>query len=225
MVSALLVESGQGLFINMDIAQEYREEREKLELNRLLDWSSYSKEYTVAGEKLNQMTVQTWFDMLAVRSPMLYSDTPTTDAIVDYIWKNSKRHTTNPWMREWRLFWLQRRVIKTIMHKEDGPALVEAICEHLKTSLDEFPIDHSAATSKKVNSLPVVSGEASMIDEICSRYSIHPEDVLKMPLRRAFALQRIIRISTIPGYKMLEPDSLRAIKSKYLNQLNSHGQD
>ena len=117
MVSALLVESGQGLFIKMDIAQEYQEERENLELNRLLDWSSYSKEYTVAGEKLVQMTVQTWFDMLAVKSPMLYSDAPTADAIVDYIWKNSKRHTTNPWLREWRLFWLQRRVVKTIMHK------------------------------------------------------------------------------------------------------------
>ena len=58
MVSALLVESGQGLFIKMDIAQQYKEEREKLELNRILDWSTFSKDYIVAGEKLNPMTVK-----------------------------------------------------------------------------------------------------------------------------------------------------------------------
>ena len=60
-----------------------------------------------------------------------------------------------------------------------------------------------------------------MVDEIASRYSINPEEVLKMPLRRAFALQRTMRMATITDYKLLEPQSLRDIKSKYLNSLNN----
>ena len=217
----MLVESGQGLFIKMDIAQQYQAEREKLELNRILDWSTFSKDYIVAGEKLNPMTVQVWFDLLALKSPMIYGDEPTVEAIVDYIWRNSNRYSASGWFKELRIFWLYRRVIKSIKKKKEGASLVYVLCEHLKDSLDEFPIDQSTATSKKVNSLPVISGEASMIDEMASRYSIHPEDVLAMPLRRAFSLQRTIRMSTIPGYKLLEPDSLRAIKSKYLNSLNN----
>jgi len=206
----------------MTIAEQYQQERGKLELNRCLDWSTFGKEYIVAGETLGPMTVQTWFDMLAIKSPMIYSDEPGVDAIVDYIWRNSKRFTENKWLREWRLFWLQRRVIKSLSNKSEGPALIMVICEHLKSSLDEFPVDSGKATQKKRNSMPVVSGEASMIDELAHRYSLHPDEVLNMPLRRAFSLQRTIRISTIPGYKLLEPDSLRAIKSKYLQSLN-HG--
>ena len=207
----------------MDIAQQYKEERDKLELNRILDWSTFSKDYIVAGEKLKPMTVQVWFDLLALKSPLLYSDEPTVEAIVDYIWRNSNRYSASGWLKEWRIFWLYRRVIKSIKKKKDGASLVYVLCEHMKESLDEFPIDQSTATSKKVNSLPVISGEASMIDELASRYSIHPEDVLAMTLRRAFSLQRTIRMSTIPEYKLLEPDSLREIKTKYLNQLNNNG--
>jgi hypothetical protein len=221
LVSALLVESGQGHFFKMNIAQEYQEEREKIELNRTLDWSTFSKDYIVAGEKLKPMTVQVWFDLLALKSPMIYGDEPTVEAIVDYIWRNSVRYKESGWIKDWRVFWLYRRVFKSIKNTADGMDMVAVLCEHLKTSLDEFPTDQSTATSKKVNSLPVISGEASMIDELASRYSIHPEDVLAMTLRRAFSLQRTIRMSTIPGYKLLEPDSLRAIKSKYLNSLNN----
>jgi len=217
----LLVESGQGHFFKMNIAQEYQEEREKIELNRTLDWSTFSKDYIVAGEKLKPMTVQVWFDLLAIKSPLLYSHEPTVEAIVDYIWRNSVRYKASGWFKEWRIFRLYRRVIKSIKNKKEGASLVYVLCEHLKTSLDEFPTDQSTATSKKVNSLPIISGEASMVDELASRYSIHPEEVLAMPLRRAFSLQRTIRMSTIPGYKLLEPDSLRAIKSKYLNSLNN----
>ena len=217
----MLVESGQGHFFKMNIAQEYQEEREKIELNRTLDWSTFSKDYIVAGEKLKPMTVQVWFDLLAIKSPLLYSDEPTVEAIVDYIWRNSSRYSASGWLKEWRIFRLYRRVTKSIKNKKEGASLVYVLCEHIKTSLDEFPTDQSTATSKKVNSLPIISGEASMVDELASRYSIHPEEVLAMPLRRAFSLQRTIRMSTIPGYKLLEPDSLRAIKSKYLNSLNN----
>jgi len=206
----------------MTIAEQYQQERGKLELNRCLDWSTFGKEYIAAGETIGPMTVQTWFDMLAIKSPMIYSDEPSIDSMVDYIWRNSKRRTDNKILREWRLFWLQRRVIKTLRNKAEAPALVSVLCEHIKSSLDEFPVDSGGATRRQVNSLPAVSGETSMIDELASRYSIHPNEVLSMPLRRAFALQKTIRISTIPGYKLLEPDSLRAIKSKYLNSIN-HG--
>ena len=206
----------------MTLAEQYQQERQRLELNRSLDWSSYTKDYVVAGETLLPMKVQTWFDLLAIKSPLLFSNEPTVASLVDYVWKNSKRHTHNRWLREWRIFWIQRNIIKSILDSKQGPALIMVLTEHLKSSLDEFPLDQSAATSKKVNTMPSVSGEASMIDEIASRYSMTPDEVLQMPVRRAFSLQRIIRITNTPGYKLLEPDCLREIKTKYLNSLN-HG--
>ena len=223
MVSSLArLLSGQGfLILTMTIAEQYDEERGKLELNRLLDWSTFAKEYKVAGEVLVPMTVQVWFDMLAIKQPIIYSNEPGVDAIVDYIWRNSKRRTDNKLLKEWRIFWLQRRVIKTLKNRAEAPALIQVLSEHLKSSLDEFPSDSSNSTSRRSNSMPVVSGEASMVDELAHRYCMHPEDVLSMPLRRAFSLQRTIRLSTIPGYKLLEPESLREIKSKYLNSLNN----
>ena len=60
-----------------------------------------------------------------------------------------------------------------------------------------------------------------MLDEIAHRYGMRPQDVLQMPLRQAFALQRTIRLATIPEYKLLEPQSLRTIKSEYLQDLNN----
>ncbi len=205
----------------MTIAEEYQAEREKLELNRALDWSTFSQDYIVAGEKLKPMTVQNWFDLLAIKSPIIYNDNPTMESVVDYVWRHSHRNTNSKWLKPWRLHWLQKRIVKSLRNKSDGPALIYVICEHLKASLDEYPSDSGGSSSRRSNTMPPVAGEASMIDEIAGRYAMHPEDVLKLPIRRAFSLQRTIRISTIPDYKILEAESLRAIKSKHLNILNN----
>jgi len=159
--------------------------------------------------------------LLALKSPMLYKEEPTLESIVDYVWRNSTRFTENYWLKEWRVFWIYRRVLKSIRKTSDGMDMITTVCEHLKSSLDEFPTDTNGSSSGKTNKISPVSGEASMVDELASRYSMHPDEVLKMPLRRAFSLQRTIRLSTIPGYKLLEADSIRAIKSKYLQSLNN----
>lgn len=209
----------------MDFSKQYTEERKNLELNRALDWSTYYAEYIIAGEPLLPMTVQVWFDLLAIKSPVLHSQDPTVESVVDYLWKNSKRKTENKLLKEWRLFWLHRRILKSLNNETDALELIEALGQHIKTALDEFPSDCNNATSKKRNTMSPVSGEASMVDELAQRYSIHPDEVLQMTLRRAFSLQRVIRSATIPGYKLLEPDSLRQLKSNYLKQINEHGQD
>lgn len=209
----------------MNFSEQYTEERKNLELNRVLDWSTYSAEYIIAGEPLLPMTVQVWFDLLAIKSPVLHSKDPTVASVVDYIWKNSKRKTENKLLKEWRLFWLQRRILKSLNHETEGDELIQAVDQHIKIALDEFPVDSNNSTSKKRNTMSPVSGEASMVDELAQRYSIHPDEVLQMTLRRAFSLQRVIRSTTIPGYKLLEPDSLRQMKSNYLKQINEHGQD
>ena len=205
----------------MDIAAEYEREREELELNRSLDWSTFSRDYIAVGEKLEPMTLQTWFDLLALKSPLLYGTTPTIDVITDYIWRHKVKKPSHKWVEFCMVYWLRRKVIKAIKLEEEGFALLHVIHQHVKNSIDEFPTEAGQKARKKVNSMSSVSGEASMVDEIAHRYSMHPEDALKMPLRRAFALQRTIRTSTIPGYKLLEPDSIRAIKSEYLNSLNN----
>jgi len=205
----------------MDIAAAYEKEREKLEVNRSLDWSTFSRDYIAVGIKLEPMIVQTWFDLLAMKSPLLYGTTPTIEILTDYIWRNKGKKPSSKWLVFWKVYWLRRRVIKAINDKDQGYALLNVIHQHAKNSLDEFPSEAGQKSTKKVNSMPSVTGEASMVDEIAHRYSMNPEDVLKMPLRRAFALQRTIRVSTIPGYKLLEPDSIRAIKSEYLNSLNN----
>lgn len=205
----------------MDITEQYQKERDSIELNRSLDWSTFGAEYTVAGEPLGMMTVQTWFDLLAIGSPLITSDVPTVAALVDYIWRNSQRHTDKPWLRLWRLWRLERRVIKELSNEDTAEPLLTVTLEHVKNSIDEFPLSGCAGGTRTTNSLSQYSGDASMVDEIAHRYSLHPDEVLSMPLRKAFSLQRVIRISTIPDHKILEPESLRAIKSKYLNQLNN----
>lgn len=205
----------------MDIAEQYQKERDSIELNRSLDWSTFGAEYTVAGEPLGMMTVQTWFDLLAIGSPLITSDVPTVAALVDYIWRNSKRHTDRAWLRFWRLWRLERRVIKELSNEDTAEPLLTVTLEHVKNSIDEFPLSGCAGGTRTTNSLSQYSGDASMVDEIAHRYSLHPDEVLSMPLRKAFSLQRVIRISTIPDHKILEPESLRAIKSKYLNQINN----
>ena len=213
--------AGKAFLITMTIQEKYQKERERIERNRALDWSSFSIEVTVLGERLVPMTVQTWFDLLAVKSPIIYDNEPTVESVIDYIWRNSRRYTKNKWLREWRLFWIQWRVCRAVKKLDDVEDMVTTINEHFKLSVDEFPTDSSVATARKINAMSPTTGEASMVDEIASRYSMNPADVLKMPLRQAFALQRVIRLSTIPDYKILEPDSLREIKSEYIRSLNN----
>lgn len=206
-----------------DIQIKYSLERERLETNRALDWSSFHPEFIIAGEEMKPMTVKVWFDLLAIKSPILYQDAPTPEAIVDYIWRNSVRNTRRKWLKEWRLFWLTRRISRTLA-KEEGVDMMVALLEHVKYSLEEYPSDMNSNNARRKNSMSAISGAASMLDEIAARYSLNPADVLEMPLRRAFSLQRIIRSTTIPDYKPLEPESLRAIKSEYLNQRKqNHG--
>ena len=205
----------------MTIQEEYQAERDRLELNRALDWSTFYREFTAAGEKLVPMRVQDWFDLLAIDSPMINMKQPTVEGLVDYIWRHSERKTNNRILKAWRLFWLQRRIIKTLGNEKDAEAMIRVVSEHIKTSLDEYPDDVGKSKQSRTNTMTSVAGEACMVDEIANRYSINPEEVLKMPLRRAFALQRTMRMATIPDYKLLEPQSLRDIKSKYLNSLNN----
>jgi len=207
----------------MKTAEKYELERKRLETNRSQDWASYVPQFIIVGEQLEPLTVGAWFDLLALKSPMLYSDNPTVASVVDYLWRNSKKNTKNKLLREWRLYWLDYRVRKEL-NSENADIFVDAIYEHLNFSLDEYPEDMEASSSKKKNSMSAITGATSMVDEIANRYAMHPDEVLKMPLRRAFALQKVIRKINIPNYQILEPASLRAIKSQYLEELNN-GED
>lgn len=201
------------------IEEKYQFERDRIETARKLDWSSFEPVFIVAGETIKPMTVRTWFDLLAIKSPILYSETPTVEAIVDYVWRHSVRNTRRTWLKHWRLFWLERRIIRTLRGKDSVP-MMGAILEHIQHSLEEFPHDNNSGRGRKKNSMSAICNAAAMLDEIAARYSLNPETVLDMTTRRAFALQRIIRTATIPDYKPVEPDSLRAIKSEYLKQRN-----
>lgn len=205
----------------MDIAEQYQAERDRIEQLRAMDWSTFTVDYKAAGESLQPMTVQVWFDLLAVNSPMVSGREPTIESMVDYVWRNSKRRTHRPIMKQWRLFWIQRRVVNALRKEESAKAFIDVILSHFKSNIDEFPASASTGGTRSTNALSMYSGEASMVDEIAERYSMHPDEVLELPLRKAFSLQRVIRVSTIPGHKILEPDSLRAIKSEFLNQINN----
>lgn len=205
----------------MNILDLYEQERQRLEINRSLDWSTFRKQFFVAGEELMPMKVQTWFDLLLVKSPVVTNQEITVECMIDYIWRNCKKHTDNKILKEWRLFWLQRRVLKCLSKIETTESLVKVVVEHIKDSFDEFPECKDTAAAANSNAMSGITGEASMLDEIANRYGINPMDVLEMPLRRAFALQRTIRTALVPDYKLLEPESLREIKSQYLNQLNN----
>ena len=213
---------GRGFFaLKMNIAEKYTAERNRLEQNRSLDWSSYKREFTAAGELLQPLTVQNWFDLTLAQSAVITGDALTVDSVIDYVWRNSARHTGNRYLKEWRLYFLQRRVEKAFNAADSAAALIKVIFEHVKEAFDEFPQAMSGGESGAKNAMPAVTGEAQMLDEIAHRYGMRPQDVLLMPLRQAFALQRTIRLATIPEYKLLEPQSLRTIKSEYLQELNN----
>lgn len=207
-----------GLFY-MNLSEKYSKEREQLELNRSLDWSTMSREYIAAGETLEPITVQVWFDLLVLKSPLLCGGDITVESVVDYVWRNSKRRTASKLRKAWRLYWIQHRIEKELDKDESAEQLMSVIYEHIKVSFDEYPEALSLRT-KKNNSMPSAAGETQMLDEIGHRYGIDPREVLSMSLRQAFALQRTIRINTIEGYKLLEPESLRAIKSEFLKTKN-----
>ena len=208
----------------MSIQEQYEKERRNLEINRSLDWSTIRKRFIVANEELAPMTVQVWFDLLLLKSPVVSNQEITVESVVDYVWRNSLRYTEKKILKEWRLFWLQRRILKALNKKESSEQLVKVVCEHIKESFDEFPESIDGSMAAGFNTMPTVSGEAAMLDEIASRYGINPLEVLKIPLRRAFALQRTMRTSQNPDYRLLEPASLREIKSQYLNNLNNGNQ-
>ena len=168
------------------------------------------------------LTVQTWFDLMVIKSPIVTEEIITVESVVDYVWRNSKKNTKNPILKEWRLFWMQRRIEKHLRKDATALQLVEVLKEHVKASFDELPESKDGAMEARINKMREMSGEAALVDEIANRYSIHPREVLQMPLRSVFALQRAIRMNTIPDYKLLEPATLREIKSNYLKELNRH---
>lgn len=203
----------------MTIAEKYQAERDRIETNRVLDWSTMGTEHKVLGEKLEQMTVQTWFDLLAVKSPVLYNGTPTQASVVDYIWRHSKKRTNNKILRFFRLLWIEIKVARA--YKRLDLDMMRVLVNHADMALEEYPSDNQEPSQRKSNTMPGISGPASMVDEIASRYSLHPREVLSMPLRQAFALQRVIRTITIPDYQLTEPESLKKIKREFLTELNN----
>jgi len=222
LVLALLVyKAGEASFFQMTIPEQYEQERQKLETNRSLDWSTFRKEFFAAGEELMPMTVQTWFDLLLVQSPIVMNQEITVESVIDYIWRNCKRYTDVKILKEWRLYWLQKRVLKCLSKPETSESMVRVVCQHVEDSFAEFPECKDTAMAAGNNTMSGISGEASMLDEIAHRYGMNPMDVLSFPLRRAFSLQRTIRTALIPEYKLLEPASLREIKSQYLNSINN----
>lgn len=203
----------------MTIAEKYQAERERIELNRVLDWSTMGAEHKVLGEKLEPMTVQTWFDLLAVKSPVLYNGTPTPESVVDYIWRHNAKKTGNKIMRFLRLLWIEFKVARAFRRIDFD--MMHVLVNHADMALEEYPSENQEPSKRKSNTMPGISGPASMVDELAARYSLHPQEVLKMPLRQAFSLQRVIRTTTIPDYKLSEPESLKKIKREFLTELNN----
>lgn len=205
----------------MTIAEKYQAERERIENNRRIDWSSFGFEYIAAGEKMRPMTLQVWFDLMALKSPILSADEITEASVVDYIWRNSVRNKGFQLIRDFRLFRLERRVANALKDDDEADALLTVIYDHAKEAFEEMPVSSGGHGYTRTNALAGVSGETSMVDEIAHRYGQNPQEVLQWPLRKVFNLMKAMRFSTVPNCKFLEPESLRAIKSEYLNSLNN----
>jgi hypothetical protein len=205
----------------MTIAEQYTAERERLELNRALDWSTYSRTYKAAGETLKPLTVQAWFDLLAAKSPILTGAGLTVESIVDYIWRCSIRHTSNVLFKEWRLWWIHSRVNKCLDSTAGAEAVMGVINQHIGDAFDEYPEQVQGGNFSARTAMPHASGEAYFVDELAHRYGVSPDLVLTWNLRKAFQLQKAARTVTNPDYKALEPRSLLNIKSDFLKQQNA----
>ncbi len=201
-----------------NIAEQLEAEKARINEARLLAWSSVAGYETICGIRVNPLTARAWIDLRLAQNEIICGTGDHTDgAIAAYVWRVSKDYvcSDNPSAEK-----LKMAMIKKI--KDFDAAFIEVI-EHIRAAFEELPQTSSTgggAFSRK-NGVEDVEGIVGAIDEVSNRYGQNPCEAMDWPLNRIFQLQKAIRLATVPGYKLRQPDLIMELRSKFLEQINN----
>ena len=203
-----------------NIAEQYESEKARINEARLIAWSSVADSETICGIRVNPLTARAWVDLRLAKNEIICGTGDNTDgAIAAYIWRVSKDYvcSDDPSAKK-----LKIEMIKQI--KDFDAAFVEVI-EHIRAAFEELPqsLNTGGGSFTRKNGVEDVEGIVGAIDEVSHRYGQNPCAAMDWPLNRIFQLQKAIRLATVPGYKLRQPESLMRIRSEYLTEINNNG--
>lgn len=198
-----------------DYNQQYLDERERVKRNRKLVFSSIGNSDTIAGFEVRPLTARAYLDLDLVGNDVL-GGVPTDTGIKQYIFRNHVRYP----LGKVRKFFVEWRIEKLLKEEASEAELVNGIEQHVSDAFTEVAQSPSEGGFHRQTKLGAVDGMTGAIDEVAARHGQSSGDVADYPLCKIFALQKAGRMATIPNYKVLEPKSLRDIKTQHLNQMN-----
>ena len=200
-----------------ELYEDLKYAEERIAQNRLLAWSTVSDQQDIAGINMLPLTAKAWVDLKLVGNKFICKGEPNADDAMEYIWRNSKDYTPHKTAASEK----QKRKIGYIFAKQESNEILQCAYRHINDAFTELPVAENVSTKfKRVNKMPEVEGIIGAIDEVSARYGQNPADVLMWPLNRVFQLQKAMRVATIPGYKLAEPQLIKIIKQEILTELN-----
>lgn len=198
-----------------DYNQLYIEERDRVKRNRKRVFSSIGNLDTIAGFVVRPLTARAYLDLELIDNDVL-DGVPSTQGIKQYIFRN---HEAYP-LGAVRKYLVETRIEKLLSKDETEDELISGIFRHISDAFTEAAQSPGDGSFHRQTKLGAVDGMTGAIDEVAARHGQSSDDVADYPLCKIFALQKAGRMATVPNYKVLEPKSLRDIKTQHLNDLN-----
>lgn len=198
-----------------DYNQLYLEERERVQRNRKLVFSSIGNVDTIAGFEVRPLTARAYLDLELVDNDILNGEASDT-GIKQYIFRN---HVSYPLGRI-RKFFIEWRIEKLLKKEDSEIELIKGVFRHVSDAFTEAAQSPGDGSFHRQTKLGAVDGMTGAIDEVAARHGQSSDDVADYSLCKIFSLQKAGRMATVPNYKVLEPKSLRDIKTLHLNRMN-----
>jgi len=200
-----------------ELKQKLAEETQKILQNRLLAWATGCDEFDLMGISLRPLTGRAWIDLRLIENALVCQGEITDDEIMAYIWRNSKKYS----FKKSRKAEKEKKKIGFLYEKFNSEILA-LVFEHLDFAFQEVQSSSQSGNSISYSNQIIedVDHMIKAVDEVAARYGQNPIEVLDWPINQILQFQKALRLSTIPDYKLKEPESIRKIKSEILTELN-----
>tara|TARA_R110002153_G_scaffold100761_2_gene236783 strand:- start:2565 stop:3200 length:636 start_codon:yes stop_codon:yes gene_type:complete len=202
-----------------ELTKELEEAKAKIAQNRLVAWSSDIGAIKFGKLTLIPLTVKAWIDLKLVGNAVVGGSMPGDADLLEYLWRNSDKYDAKSCSASEKY----KQKIGFLFGKSKATELLELVYSHMHDAFVEMPIcsNISNQSFSRDNRVVPVDSIVAVIDEVSARYGQNPANVLTWPLNRIFQLQKAMRLSTIPNYKLAEPQIIKTIKQKILTEINN----
>ena len=203
----------------MDLHKEYSNKVAEINLSKNRAFCGGSYTTNICGIPVRPLTFGAWIDLTCIGNG-LFEDSWDLESVCEYIFRSHKKYPISYIHRDL----LKLRILA--IYKCTPSSLITGIRDHYNDafrslttgrvrSKDGKNVDH--IISSKYNP---VSPFASMVDELCSRYSWDIDQLRDKPLNQLFQLITASRVNTIPNYVVDGNAELDSIKERLFNSLN-----